>query len=172
MLLARRPLLLLLFLGCVVSLAASGRFTLRLIVDGAISFAFVPLFCLAGLAVVWRLGPRSGLAFASVADAFFAGFTPWLVWLIVAGGVFGIVPPRAFAPWFFPVLIGGALPLVWSLRLDWRFFRETLGRAPRQALRDLAIHRAVEWIGIVTYFLGIALWFDELPALAMKLGLR
>ena len=169
--LARRPLLFLLFLGCAVSLMVSGRFTLRLIVDGAISFAFVPAFCLAGLAVVCRLGPRTARSFASVADAFFAGLTPWLVWLIVASGVFGVLSPRAFGPWLFPVLIAGALPLIWSLRIDWRFFRDTLGRSPRQALRDLAIHRAIEWTGIVAYFLGIALWYEALPSLPMKLGL-
>ena len=172
MLLARKPLLFLLFCGCVVSLGASGRVTLRLIVDGAISFAFVPACCLAGLAVVWRLGPRSTLPFARVADAFFAGFTPWLVWMIVGGGVFGLVPPRAFSPWFFPVLIAGTVPLVWSLRIDWRFFRDTLGRSPRQALRDLVVHRAIAWTGGVAYFLGIAIWYDVLPGLAMKLGLR
>jgi hypothetical protein len=168
----RRPLLLLLFLGSSVSFLASGRLTLRLIVDGAISFAFIPIFCLVGLAVVWRLGPRPARSFASVADAFFAGFTPWLVWLIVLGGVFGFVSPRAFGRWFVPVLIAGALPLGWSLRIDWRFFRETLGRSARQALRDLAVHRAVEWTGIVGYFLGIALWYQVLPEVAMRLGWR
>jgi len=172
MLLARRPLLLLLFLGGFVSLAVSGRFTLRLILDGAISFAFVPAFCLAGLAVVWRLGPRTARSFASLADAFFAGFTPWLAWLILAGGVFGLVPPRASGAWLFPLMIAGALPLIWSLRLDWRFFHERLGRSPRHALRDLVVHRAVEWFGVVAYFLGIALWYQYLPALAMKVGLR
>jgi hypothetical protein len=171
MLLARRPLLFLLFLGCSVSLMVSGRFTLRLVVDGAISFAFVPAFCLAGLAVVCRLGARTARSFASVADAFFAGFTPWLVWLIVAGGVLGVVPPRAFGSWFSPLLIAGALPVIWSLRIDWRFFQDTLGRSPRQALRDLAVHRAIEWIGIVAYFLGVALWYEALPTLPMKLGL-
>ena len=171
MLLARRPLLLLLFLGCFVSLMASGRFAVRLIVDGAISFAFVPAFCLAGLAVVWRLSPRTARSFASVADAFFAGFTPWLAWLIVAGAVLALVPPRAFGSWFFPLLTAGALPLVWSLRIDWRFFRDGLGRSPRQAVRDLAVHRAIEWIGVVAYFLGIALWYQVLPEWAMKVGL-
>jgi hypothetical protein len=70
------------------------------------------------------------------------------------------------------VLFAGALPLVWSLRIDWRFFRETLGRSPPQALRDLAVHRAVEWIGVVAYFLGIALWYQVLPAWAAKVELR
>jgi len=172
MLLVRRPLLLLLFVGCFISLMAAGRVTVRLIIDGAISFAFGPALCLVGLAVVWRLGPRTALSFASVADAFFAGFTPWLVWLIVVGGVLGIVPPHAFGSWFFPLLTSAAVPLIWSLRIDWQFFRDRFGRSPRQALRDLAIHRAVEWIGFVAYFLGIALWYDALPGLAMKLGWR
>ena len=38
--LLRRPLLLALILGCAVSVLASGIFTLRLIVDGALSMAF------------------------------------------------------------------------------------------------------------------------------------
>jgi hypothetical protein len=168
----RRPLLLLLFLGSFVSLPASGRLTVRLILDGAISFAFIPILCLAGLFVAWRSRPRSPLPFRQAADAFFAGFTPWLVWMIVAAGVFGIVPPRAFSPWFFPIVLAAAVPFVWSLRIDWRFFRETLGRSPRQALRDLVVCRAFVWVGGVAYFFGIALWSDTLPGLAMKLGLR
>ncbi len=172
MLLARKPLLFLLFFGCVVSLAASGRVTVRLIVDGAISFAFVPACCLAGLAVVWRLGPRPTLPFARVADAFFAGFTPWLVWMIVGGGVFGLVPPRAFSPWFFPVLIAGAVPLVWSLRIDWRFFRPRSGDRRARHCATSSFTARSRGSGVVAYFLGIAIWYDVLPGLAMKLGLR
>ena len=41
--LLRRPLLLLFVLGCGVSMEVSGRFSLRLIADGMISFAFVPI---------------------------------------------------------------------------------------------------------------------------------
>jgi hypothetical protein len=138
--------------------------------DGAISFAFVPIFCLAALFVVWRLGPRPALAFAQAADAYFAGFTPWLIWLIVGSAVFGIVPPRAFAPWFFPVAYAAVVPFLWSLRVDWRFFRDTLHHSPREARRDLVVSRAIVWAGGVAYFFGIALWSDVLPGLAAKLG--
>ncbi|HKW00784.1 MAG TPA: hypothetical protein VJN96_13245 [Vicinamibacterales bacterium] len=166
----RRLLVVLLFLGSFVSLAAEGRFTLRLILDGAISFAFVPTLCLVALFAVWRIGPRPAVPFAQAADTFFAGFTPWLIWLIVAGAVFGIVPPRAFAAWFYPVTLAAAVPFLWSLRIDWRFFRETLGRSPREARRDLVVSRAIAWIGGVAYFFGIALWSDVLPGLVAKLG--
>src|SRR5262249_60631416 len=58
-LLLRRPLLLALFIGSGVSLMSSGRLTPRLVVDGAVSFAFVPVFELAAFALVHRRGsPR------------------------------------------------------------------------------------------------------------------
>jgi hypothetical protein len=79
--LARRPLLLALVLGFAISLIVSGRFTVRLIADGALSFAFVPLAELAGLALVYYLGRRV-LPFAQAVDRFFSGNTAWLWWLL------------------------------------------------------------------------------------------
>ena len=49
-------------LGFGVSLHASGRFTLRLIVDGTLSFAFVPLSQLIAFAVVHRIQRSSQYA--------------------------------------------------------------------------------------------------------------
>ena len=170
MLLARKALQLLLFMGSLISLLASGRFSVRLIVDGAISFAFVPVLCVVALAVVCRRRPRPGLPFARVVDRFFVGFTPWLFWIVIAGAVFACVPPRAFSPWFYPVLLAGAVPLGWSIWIDWQFFREVLEHSPRRALGDLVIHRAIEWVGTLAYFLGIAIWYDVLPGLCIKLG--
>jgi hypothetical protein len=56
-------------LGWLVSLQASGRLRARLIADGALSFAFVPLFEMAALAAVYRLGPRR-ISFARMVDLF------------------------------------------------------------------------------------------------------
>src|SRR5262245_50321610 len=78
--LLRRALLLAFMLGCGVSLLASGRFTLRLIVDGTLSFAFVPLCELAAYAVVFRV-QRGARPFARAADRYFAGNAAWLWWL-------------------------------------------------------------------------------------------
>jgi hypothetical protein len=52
----RRPLLLAFTLGCAVSLLASGRLSARLIVDGAVSFAFVPVFEVLAFAALYRRG--------------------------------------------------------------------------------------------------------------------
>src|SRR5437867_1910507 len=73
-LLLRRPLLLLLFLGATISALASGRFSVRLIVDGALSFAFVPAIEMAALAIVaGRRARARALPFANASDLFFAG---------------------------------------------------------------------------------------------------
>ena len=79
--LLRRPLRLLFVCGCVVSLSASGRLSARLIADGAVSFAFLPVFSLLALAAVYRRSPRR-VSFAHAADLFFAANAPWLLWLV------------------------------------------------------------------------------------------
>src|SRR5580765_4192318 len=74
----RRPLLLLFVFGCVVSLQASNRLSVRLILDGIISFAFVPVFEMLSLAIVYRRAPRR-VPFAQAMDAFFVANAPWLL---------------------------------------------------------------------------------------------
>ncbi|HEX7138402.1 MAG TPA: hypothetical protein VF219_11165, partial [Vicinamibacterales bacterium] len=78
----RRPLLLLLFLGCTVSLQASGRLSARLVFDGMIAFAFVPTFELIALAFVYRRRPRR-VTMSQAIDVFFVANAPWLFWLLL-----------------------------------------------------------------------------------------
>ena len=66
--LLRKPLLLLFVLGCGVSAMASGRFSMRLIVDGAVSFAFLPALELLALAIVNATGRRRARPFSETAD--------------------------------------------------------------------------------------------------------
>jgi hypothetical protein len=110
----RRPLWLAFVFGCLVSAAASGRFSVRLIGDGALSFAFVPAFEVAALAIVCRTGVRARLPFAEAVDRFFAGNRPWLVWMTIVAAVFSVVPPRSVGPLVKPELFGSVVPLVSS----------------------------------------------------------
>ena len=89
---------LLLVLGCTVSLGASGRLTLRLITDGAVSFAFLPFFVVAGFAVVYFSRADRPLTFAGALDLFLTGLLPWLLWLLGLGIICSIVPPRRLGP--------------------------------------------------------------------------
>jgi hypothetical protein len=161
--LLRRPLFLLLFMGTTVSLQASGRLSVRLIADGAISFAFAPFFEILSLAIVYWYGRQTRrVPFARVVDVFFAANAPWLLWLLAFDALrCAQTPLQATAR---PATILWTLELslvavaIWSAFIDLRFFREVLPRPRDAAARDLAVQRIISWGGILGYFIGIAAW--------------
>ena len=153
LLLLRRPLLLAFVLGCGVSILASGRFTLRLIVDGTLSFSFVPLSELVAYAIVYRLQRGSG-PFAQAADRYFAGNTPWLWWLVALMAAAAITPVRSSD--LLPlILITSVIPIGLSVRSDWQLFRSA-GRTRSLAAADVVLQRAIAWTLATAYFFGIA----------------
>jgi len=157
-----RPLFVALVLGCFVSAVASGRFTLRLIADGAISFAFVPAFDLLALGVVFASARRER-RFALVVDAYFGGYTAWLLWLAAASALFIAVPPRASGILVKPVLVSALVPFLWSQFVDFRCFRDVARGGSRGALRDFVLQRAIQWSASVVWFIGIAIWNETIP---------
>jgi hypothetical protein len=167
----RRPLALLFVCGCVVSIWTSGRFSARLIVDGMVSFAFIPVFQILSFAAAYRLAPRdttSG-AFAPAADQFFAGDRPWLIGLAGFAALRILLTPvqAGAAPW--PVWSAAqaaiGLAILWSARVDYSFFRRRAGAGSRDALRSLIVQRAISWTCSLVYFFGIAIW----PVIADRL---
>jgi hypothetical protein len=161
-------LLIAFILGCGVSLLASGRFTLRLILDGTLSFAFVPLSQLIAFAVVHRV-QRSRLPFRAAADRYFTTNTPWLWWmlgLLVVGAVLPAVRAGSVLPL---ILITAPVPLLLSVRADWRLFRAD-GRTPRQAAVDIAVERAIAWSLAWTWFLGMAITSRDALYLFVEAG--
>jgi hypothetical protein len=154
-LLIRRPLVVALLLGCGVSLLASGRFTLRLIVDGTLSFAFVPLCELAAFAVVHRR-QRSARSFPQTVDRYFAGNTPWLWWMLALMIAAAIVPARRAGSLLAPILFTSPIPIALSVRFDWRLFRGD-GRTRGQAVTDIVLQRAIAWSLATAYFFGVAI---------------
>src|SRR2546423_7344742 len=129
----RRPLLLALFLGCTVSFLTSGTLTLRLIAPSMIYWSFVPIIEIATLAVVC-IGDRRDIPFPRLIDSFFRGYGPWLLWLVVMCAIWTLLSPASKSfdgtiniAW----LTGGAaLAMVWSLYIDFSFFRLVLRRSP------------------------------------------
>jgi hypothetical protein len=91
-LLLRRPLLSVLVIGCTVSFLASSQLTARLIIDGAVSFAFVAVIQVAALAAILRWTP-SRLRFADAVDRFFAGGTAWLLTLVAISAAAAMTQP-------------------------------------------------------------------------------
>jgi len=158
-------------MGCVVSASASGRISARLILDGAISFAFIPIFQIAAFAIVFRLRRSGDTSFPGAADRFFAGDFPWLLWLVLVAALLGSTPHRVNARWFLPIVVSAVVPAVLVARLDFRFFRHDMGATSRQAKSSVVLHRAIAWTLAIAYFFGIALWSEQLPELAKAVGL-
>jgi hypothetical protein len=145
-----------LMLGCAVSLISSGRFTIRLIIDGALSFAFVPICGLAGLGVVYVMR-RPARPFAETVDRFFAGYTPWLWWLLAGMTATAMLPVLQHGHLLPALLVASLIPIVLSVVVDLRFFREAIGSTRSQARVDLVIQRLVSWSAATAYFIGIAI---------------
>ena len=165
----RQPLLLVFVLGTTVSMLGSGQFTLRLIVDGAVSFAFVPVCQAAGISAVW-LRRRSVLSYAATLDSLFENNVPWLVWLLALIGIGAFVPVVELRNWITPVLVSLVAPVAWSAYLDFRLMRTTMCRSAGGAALDVALQRAVAWPPAFTYFLGATLLSEVASMVAGWLG--
>ena len=161
-LLARRPIALLVAIGSTISILAAGRLTARLVVDGAISFAFVPLFEIAALAIVVRRIPRR-VPFAQAVDLVFAANGPWIVWMLTVSALASAVSPDEVPRWtarprMWAVEAATAATILWFVWIQFHVFRDALGRSRADAARDVALQRAVAWSAGTLYFFGFALW--------------
>jgi hypothetical protein len=137
---------------------ASGSFNARLIADGVVSFAFVPIVQIVALAAVTRMGTRRAVPFPRLVDLFFAGNAPWLFWMALQAAIFAVVPPRSMSWWFDPLTWTASLPMVWSLWIDVHFFERVSGRTRRAAIADAFAQRAIAWPLGILYFFGIGIY--------------
>lgn len=157
----RRPFFLAAFLGCCVTLMAAWRLDLRLVAGETLSWAVLPLlqvFALAG-ACAFR---RRSLRFSRLIDLFFAGFGPWMLWLIGFILAVSVTSPVRAARWATPpdvtVVLGSLLPIfLWSLYIDFRFFRVVMERTRAQAVLDVTLHRLIGWASWIFAFYGYVL---------------
>ncbi len=160
----RRPFLFALVLGCMVSFAASGRLTLRLVIPATIYAALVVLIEILALAVVRPKGlpETSSPSFPRALDLFFAGFGPWLLWLIAFAAVWALASPVNAFRWTGPrrdlYLVGGIA--LWSCYIDFCFFRQVFQATRGRAARDLLAQRAISWTLAIIIFGAGPLWSE------------
>lgn len=163
---------LLVALGCFVSFVVSGRLTARLVLDGAISFAFIPIVEVCGFAAAMSLRTsRSPIRFRDALGPFLAGNTPWLLWLTATGAAWTLLPPRQVTQaTLFLTALTALVPFIWSAATDFQFFQDVTHRTRRDAWIDLAVTRGVAWTMGILYFFGIALWSLAQPSWARWLS--
>ena len=148
----RRPLFLVVFFACMVSLMASQRLTLRLMVTGVVNMSFIPLVEIAGLRAVWRR--ERHVAFSRAVDLFFMSHGPWILWLSAFASVWAFASPDHAFFWTAPRYIWPSflLAIAWSAWIDYGFFRQVFQRSRTQAAFDLLVQRAISWtLGILIF---------------------
>lgn len=141
-------------IGCMVSLVTVRSLALRLVADGTLNGLMLVVVQVAALAAVcWR---KREASFAWTVECFVMGFGPWLLWMVLFSGLWAAVPPiRAFSPMVQQVAHYSVFVIIlWSVSIDFAFFRWFLGRSPLQATRDLLIQRAIAWTAMILVFGG------------------
>lgn len=161
----RRQFFFLFVIACAASLAAEGRVTLWLVIDTSISAAFIPILQCLGFVIVWRLRIGSAPASRDV-QGFLEGNIAWLWWWCAVAALVALCPPRSMGPSFMVAFLAAIALFGWTSLRDWRWLRDGYGRSDRAAAIDIASMRLVTWGFGVLYFLGIAIWYGELPRVA------
>ena len=83
-------------------------------------------------------------------DLFCTRFGVWMLSLVGIAVITAAIPPAHVSLVFFLWLnVGAALVLLWSLYVDYCFFRDALGRPRSAAVRGLFVHRLLSWTPIV-----------------------
>ena len=67
------------------------------------------------------------------------------------------------------ILITIPIPIVLSVRFDWRLFRAD-GRTRGQAAMDIVVQRAIAWSLAMAYFLGLAITSRDFLYLFVEMG--
>jgi hypothetical protein len=146
----RRPAYVALVLGCTISLLTVRSLNARLVLSSMAAWAFVPLFEIASLRMVWRAPPAT-LHFRAAIDRFFTGHAAWSLWLIAFGACWSSVPDgSAVQPAFWLWQASACAILLWSVYVDLCFFR-CVSATPG---RDLLAQRAISWVLIVAVWGG------------------
>jgi hypothetical protein len=159
--LLRRPLLLAIVFGCLVSLEASGRLSARLLTDGIVSFAFVPIFEVLSVMLVYRRAPRR-LSLAQAVDLFFVANAPWLFFVFAVLAIRCLqTPVQATAMpegWEWTLLLSLCPLAAWSLYIDIQFFRSISAQPDRGIAGDLTLQRVISWTCILGWYVGHEVW--------------
>lgn len=154
--LAGRMALVAVVVGTSVTVSATERVTLSLVLAGTIGWSFVPLLqLLTGLTLIRGRARDSRV---DLLDRYFALGWPWSVWIIGIHATLLMWPAtRRFG--LLPVAATALIPILWTLRLLLEFSRRELAFDTRQARIRVGQHQALSYVLFLTYvFFAVSLW--------------
>jgi len=142
----RRPILIAVALGCMASVLATGTATLRLVAPATLYWAYAPIAEALALSLTLLTVGRSRQRVGSSIDAYFAGRGPIVLTVLIVAGTLASVRPDTGWTLLTTVCVGALLVvLVWSVRIDYCFFRDFLGRSRTASLWGVFLLRAIVW---------------------------
>ena len=154
-----RPLIFLFVLGCSVALITSAKLDPLLLASSVLYWSFVPAAEICGLLLACRrmMPPTRAI------DLFFAGHGPWMLWLIGLTAIWSLASTAAASELTNHLWrsYAGIVVVLWSLWIDYWFFRIVCQFQWGAALRALAIQRLVSWAIVLTIF-GAPAAFQEI----------
>jgi hypothetical protein len=144
----RRPCLVVIVIGTVTAMAATGHVTPSLLLSTTLCWSFVVVLqALIGLALI--AGPaRRTVGLLRAFDLYFAGHAPWSLFLLAAAAWAQLPGFRSYTP----IHLAALVPLFLTPRIVSAFFREVLELDPRHASARTAVQQAVTWTVFVALY--------------------
>jgi hypothetical protein len=158
--LLRRPALVAVIIGGVITLTTTGTLAPGLFLSSVLTWAVAPLVqALLAAALIALVRRRRQLPLSSALDLFFAGHGPWSLWLLALALAVMLKLPLGLGalPGRFLVLTTAIVPIAWTAVLTFAFCRTALGLRARGALVWTAAYQLALWtlvyfyVGAVTY---------------------
>jgi hypothetical protein len=144
-------------LGAGVSLLVASRLSVELLISLTLCWSFVPLAEIAGLLIVSTRSHHIPLS--QRVDLFCLSHAPWLIWIAIIGALGAFLPLlsifKSLKAW---TLMSGAVALIWSLWIDFYYFRVIEETNVREAIGKLIVQRIVSWSLIIAVFSYGSFW--------------
>jgi hypothetical protein len=143
-----------LVIGTSLSVAATERVTISLVVAGTLGWSFVPVLQLLTGVLLIR-GTRVDRPAAL--ERYFDTHWPWSLWILTSSAVLLMIPvTRAFGLW---TALTAGVPVIWTVRLLLGYCRTVLHLSTAQARLRVALHQILTYAITLAYInAAVALW--------------
>jgi hypothetical protein len=145
-----------LVIGASLTVSATERVTVSLVVADSVAWSFVPaLQLLTGLFLIRGIRTSSRL---DLLDRYFATGWAWSIWILgVHASLLMLPATRRFG--VLAIAAAAAIPILWTMRLLLNYCRHDLGLDSHRARIRVGQHQVVTYTLFLTYvFFAVSLW--------------
>lgn len=149
----QKPVLVAFVIGLALAVSSAGRPTLRLVLDCAVAWSFIPALQVGSVALV-AVALGRGALWKRAVELHFLAHLPWSVWILGIATLAVCLPPERDEQVWSSMLVTAAIPFLWSRILSWHLFRRGLGMGAPAALLAVVLHLVLVCGAIAVFFLA------------------